>query len=157
MLLEGVGPQTIDQIVAICADPDAEVRRLAATMLHHVGYYGLTMANRLTQGLAALDALADDRSKNVSTVAVETRDRIVDRGEYEGVRAELPWILNYDETYLSEALALLDQDRPTVHRYVYDWLDQGAWNNKRLPRAAIAKLKKLAKTNRRAKSVLDEL
>src|SRR5262249_22486480 len=65
--------------------------------------------------------------------------------------------LNYDERHLAEALAILDDDRPIVHRYIYGWLEQGAWNNKRLPEQAVAKLKQLAKTDPRAKAVLDGL
>jgi hypothetical protein len=157
MLLEGVGPKTIDQILAICEHEDAEVRFLAATMLRHVGYYGLNMEQRLPQGLAALEKLGNDRSKKVSALAIKTRDDIIERGEYEAVRARLPWILNYNEQYLPKALALLDEDRPTVHRYIYGWLSQGIWNKKSLPKPAVTKLKQLAKTTPRAKELLDEL
>jgi hypothetical protein len=58
---------------------------------------------------------------------------------------------------LGSFLTLLDEDRPIVHRYVYQWFSQGAWNTKRLPTAAVEKLKKLAKTSPEAKAILDEL
>lgn len=118
MLLDGASATSIDQILALCDDPDAEVRFLPATMLRHVGYYGLTMEKRLKPGLAALEKLATDRSKKVSALAIETREGFIERGEYEGARREFPWLLNYDEKYLAKALALFDEDRQIVHRYL---------------------------------------
>ncbi len=156
-LLDGVGRKTIDQILAICADDDAKVRLLAVTMLERVSYYDLKNEKRLKRALAVLDKLAGDRSKKVSAVAIGVREDLVRSGESEAVRAEFPWLLNYDETHVKEALALLDEDRPLVHRYIYHWFDHGIMNREKLPKAAVAKLKQLAKTNRQAKALLKEL
>jgi hypothetical protein len=157
ILLDFVGPEIIDEVIAICGDPDAEVRFLGATMLRHVGYYGLNIAKRLAAALATLDKLAVDRSKKVSAIAIEARDHLVERGEYEGVRAKFPWILNYDEKFLKRALTLLGENRPIVHRYIYGWIKRGTWNNKALPKFAVAKLRQLAKNNPRVRALLDEL
>ncbi len=73
------------------------------------------------------------------------------------MRAEFPWLLNYYEWYLKEALALLDEDRPVVHRHIYRWLDRGIMNAEGLPEAAVAKLTELAKTRPEARALLDKL
>lgn len=157
ILLDGAGPATIDQVCAICDDASVDVRLLGATMLSHIGYYSLASSDRLEQGLATLATLAQDRSTKVRDVAIEARATIVERGEYESVREQFPWLLNYDEQYVTEALTLLDEDRPLVHRYIYPWFSQGAWNNNGLPKAVVAKLKTLAKTVPEAKALIDEL
>ncbi len=157
ILLDGVGAESIDDILDLCTDDDAKVRLLGATMLDHVGHYTLNAAERLAPALATLETLAGDRSKKVRAAAIEARDGIVASGEAVAAKAEFPWLLNYYERYVNEALALLDEERPVIHRHIYYWFNQGILNNRALPEVAVAKLTLLAKTDPRAEALLVEL
>lgn len=157
MLLDGVGAGVIDEILAVCAHDVARVRLLGVTLLEHVHYYNFKSEQRLERVFEVLDKLTSDRSRKVRAAAVYVRDDLVDSGDSDAVREEFPWLVNYYEPNVPRALALLDEDRPTVHRYVYNWFSGGIMNRAVLPEAAVAKLTQLATTSGRARELLDQM
>lgn len=111
-LIDGASKETCDQVLAALDDPKPAVRAVAITLVDGISIYSPDK-QFATKALAKLRALGPEATK--------VHDDLVAAVERAAVRAEFPWILNFDPKKLKQAVALLDDKRPRVQIEIVQW------------------------------------
>ena len=123
VMLDGAGDKSVDEVVAALEHADPEVRALACKLTDALGVTGLGLRAEL--GLERLRQLATaDPDKGVRVLAKQAGDDLAAAILREAVRAEFPWIVNFNSASFPQALAALDDERRPVRLEVYSW-----WSN----------------------------
>ena len=118
--LEGASEAKVREVIAALDHADAEVRALACSMAYAIGVSGLGQHAGTTVARLAAIAEGDPKPK------VRSRARVVHEGmsgelQRATIRRELPWLTEYSEAALPQAVAALDDPRDFVRLQVYMW------------------------------------
>lgn len=118
--LEGAPEASVLEVIAALDHADADVRALACSLAYAIGVSGLgAHADRTVARLSAI-AEGDPKPK------VRSRARVVHEGlagelQRATIRRELPWLTEWSEAAVPQAVAALDDARDYVRLQVYMW------------------------------------